>query len=57
MSKRFDEAITRGCLTSPEEYTYDYPTMEDDDEAIEEFIEKKRQEYYREWFSYVKDFE
>lgn len=57
MSKRFDEAIARGCLASPEEYTYDYPTMEDDDEAIEGFIERKRQEYYREWFSYVKDFE
>lgn len=56
MSKRFDEAITRGRLAPPEEYTYDYPTMEDD-EAIEAFIEKKRQEYYREWFSYVKDFE
>lgn len=57
MSKRFDEAITRGRLAPPEEYTYDYPTMEDDDEAIEAFIEKKRQEYYREWFNYVKDFE
>lgn len=57
MSKRLDEAITGGCLASPEEYTYDYPTMEDDDEAIKAFIEKKRQEYYREWFSYVKDFE
>lgn len=57
MNKRFDEAITMGCLVPPEEYTYDYPTMEDDDEDIEEFIEKKRQEYYWEWFGYVNDFE
>ena len=57
MSKRFDGAITRGRLAPPEEYTYDYPTMEDDDKAIEAFIEKKRQEYSREWFNYVKDFE
>lgn len=57
MSNRFDNAMTRGCLAPPEEYTYDSPSLEDNDEAIEAYVEKKRQEYYREWFSYIKDFE
>lgn len=57
MKNRLDEAIMGGRLVSPGEYTYNYPTMEDNDKTIEEFIERKRQEYYREWLSYIKDFE
>lgn len=33
------------------------PSMDDDDEDIERFIEQSRLAYYREWFSYMKEFE
>lgn len=57
MRKKFYEEAT-GRLQAPEKKdTYDYPTMESSDKAIERFIEKKRCEFYREWFCYVKDFE
>lgn len=56
-------AACNGCYWSvncdyeqPCEYYY-IPGIEDNDELIQRFIERRREEYRREWYEYVKDFE
>ena len=44
--------------TAPQrEQTYTYPSFEDNDEKIYDFVEEKRTEFYEAWYEYIKDFE
>ena len=44
--------------TAPQrEQTYTYPSFEDSDEKIYDFVEEKRTEFYEAWYEYIKDFE
>ena len=54
--KKFDEGDYRHDWEL-REYTYDYPTLESTDRFIENFVERKRNEYYSAWFVYVSDFD
>lgn len=57
MEDRFNIIKTWGNPDGQSDGGYDYPTMEDSDEAIEAFVEQQRSEYYQAWHSYVKDFD
>lgn len=46
------------CEYDPcDDHTYEYPTIDDDDDTIGEFVEACRHEFYDAWMSYVRDFE
>lgn len=57
MKRRFDDMTTWGGSEPHADNTYDYPTMDSSDDEIEAFIEQERSEFYRAWYSYVRDFE
>ncbi len=55
MNKMFDYRQTRGRQAL--ENTYDQPIIDDADADIEDFIERERLEYHRQWISYLGDYE
>lgn len=52
----FDDLLSQGSKKN-EKRSRRYPTTESSDEAIDAFIERKRHEFYEEWWDYVRDFE
>lgn len=52
----FDDLLSKGSKKS-EKRSRRYPTVESSDDAIDAFIERKRNEFYEEWWSYANDFE
>ena len=55
MSKFYEENLWADTWPH-KEYIY-CDSLDDDDEDIERFIEQSRLAYYREWLSYMKEFE